>query len=391
MVQSRSEEKVMNIQIVRLLGVGLVCGSAFVAMSSEGMRADAQSPAQTFRAGVDYVEVDAIVTDRKGNFVRNLTKSDFTVLEDGKPQTVSVFSLVDISAGQPDRSAMSEFGDSAANQGERTNGRLYVIVLDDLHTMAHRTNRVRAAARLFVERYLGANDVAAIILTSGRNDGAQDLTDNQQLLLRAVDSFVGRKLRRADDPLDAERGYNARVALSSLRQVADRMAALRGRRKALVFISEGIDYDIHDVFNARDASIVRDEVRAAISAATRSNVSIYSVDSRGLTSFDDDESDSGDLTGGTAIGPGSSSEQLRLAQDSLRILADMTGGIAAVNSNDFGQIFERIVRDNSTYYLLGFTPANGGRDGRFRKISVRVAREDVMVRARQGYAIPRSR
>jgi len=242
-----------------------------------------------------------------------------------------------------------------------------------------------------VERYLGANDVAAIILTSGRSNGAQDLTDNQQLLLHAVDSFVGRKLRRADDPLDAERGYNARVALSSLREVADRMADLRGRRKALVFISEGIDYDIYDVFNSRDASMVRDEVRAAITAATLSNVSIYSVDSRGLTSFDDDESESGDLASRGGIGPGSSSEQLRVAQDSLRILSDMTGGFAAVNSNDFGHIFERIVRDNSTYYLLGFTPTNDKRDGRFRKISVRVSREDVMVRARKGYAFPRPR
>jgi VWFA-related protein len=331
------------------------------------------------------------VTDRKGNFVRDLTKSDFTVLEDGKPQAVSVFSLVDVSGVQPDRPSTSEAGEPDANGSERTNGRLYVIVLDDLHTTPHRTNRVRAAARLFVERYLGANDLAAVILTSGRNNGAQDLTDNQQLLVRAVDSFVGQKLRRADDPLDGERRYNARVALSSLREVASRMADLRGRRKALVFISEGIDYDIYDVFNSRDASIVRDEVRAAVTAATRSNASIYSVDSRGLTSFDDDDIESGDLTGATGIGPGSSSEQLRLAQDSLRILADMTGGFAAVNSNDFGQIFERIVRDNSTYYLLGFTPTNNRRDGRFRKLSVRVSREDVMVRARKGYAIPRAR
>jgi VWFA-related protein len=382
----------MNIRIARMLGVGLACGLAFVSTNGGGTNADAQSPTQSsFRVGVNYVEIDAIVTDRQGNFVRNLTKSDFQVLEDGKPQTVSVFSLVDTSGDQRERPINSDSGDPDVHQSEPTNGRLYVIVLDDLHTASHRTNRVRAAARLFVEKHLGANDVAAVVLTSGRSNGAQDLTGNQQLLLRAVDSFVGRKLRRADDPIDAERGYSARLALSALREVAERMAGLHGRRKALVFISEGIDYDIYDVFNASDATIVRDEVRAAIAAATRSNVSIYSVDSRGLTSFDDDEIEGGDFAVRSLIGPGSSSDQLRLAQDSLRILSDMTGGFAAVNANDFGRIFERIIRDNSTYYLLGFTPTNDKRDGRFRKISVRVSREDVMVRARKGYAIPRVR
>lgn len=382
----------MNIRIARSLGVGLASSLAFVATNSSGTNAGAQSPARlTFRAGVNYVEIDAIVTDRQGNVVRNLTKSEFQVIEDGKPQTISVFSLVDMSVDQREPLLNSDAGDPDVHQSESTNGRLYVIVLDDLHTAAHRTNRVRAAATLFVERHLGPNDVAAVVLTSGRSNGAQDLTGNQQLLLRTVDSFVGRKLRRADDPIDAERGYNARVAMSVLKEVAERMAGLHGRRKALVFISEGIDYDIYDVFNTSDATIIRDEVRAAIAAATRSNVSIYSVDSRGLTSFDDDEVEGGDFAGRSLIGPGSSSDQLRLAQDSLRILSDMTGGFAAVNANDFGPIFERIVRDNSTYYLLGFTPTNDKRDGRFRKISVRVSREDVMVRARKGYAIPRVR
>ena len=192
---------------------------------------------------------------------------------------------------------------------------------------------------------------------------------------------MGQKLQGVHDPIDAERGFNARIALSTLREVAERMADLRGRRKALLFISEGIDYDIYDVFNASDASIVRDEVRAVIAAATRSNVSIYSVDPRGLTSLGDEEIETGGLPNAPSIGPGSSSEQLRLAQDSLRILSDMTGGFAAVNSNDFGQAFERIVRDNSTYYLLGFNPTNDKRDGRFRKITWRISRPGLMIRA----------
>jgi VWFA-related protein len=358
---------------------------AMLAAAITGTVVYAQSPAQqTFRAGVDYVEIDAVVTDRQGNFVRNLAKSDFQVLEDGKPQTVSVFSLVDIPTN---RTITAHADDPGARQDARAQGRLFVIMLDDLHTPSLRTPQVRRAARLFIEEHMGANDLAAVVTTSGRSNASQELTGDKQLLLRAVDGFVGQRLWRVDELLDAERGFNARIAMSSLRDVAARMGELHGRRKALLFISEGIDYDIYDVFDARDATIVRDEVRSAIAAATRSNVSIYSVDPRGLTSLADEDIERGESS--FSIGPGSSSERLRLAQDSLRILSDMTGGFAAVNSNDFAGIFDRIVRDNSTYYLLGFNPVNDKRDGRFRKIDVRVARDGVMVRARKGYALPR--
>jgi VWFA-related protein len=361
------------IQIATLAGV----------LAGTGMYAQ-PSTQQTFKGGVEYVEIDAVVTDRQGHFARNLSKSDFQVLEDGKPQTVSVFNLVDIPTN---RSISAHADNPGAHDNEGTQGRLFVMVLDDLHTPPLRTPQVRRAASLFVKEHMGPNDLAAVVTTSGRSNASHDLTGNKQLLLRAVDGFLGQRSFRVDELLDAERGFNARIAMSTLRDVAGRMGELHGRRKALVFISEGIDYDIYDVFDARDATIVRDEVRAAISAATRSNVSIYSVDPRGLTSLADEDIERGKSS--PSIGPGSSSERLRLAQDSLRILSDMTGGFAAVNSNDFAGIFDRIVRDNSTYYLLGFNPTNDKRDGRFRKIDVRVARDGLMVRARKGYALPR--
>lgn len=357
---------------------------AIVSASMVGTVVHAQSPAQqTFRAGVDYVEIDAVVTDRQGNFIRNLTKADFQVLEDGKPQTVSVFSLVNI----PTNRDTEDDDAPGSSEGASTRGRLYVMVLDDLHTPPLRTPQVTRAARLFVQEHMAANDLAAVVTTSGRSNAAQELTGDKQLLLRAIDGFSGQRLWRAGESLDAERGFNARIAMSSLREVSARMGELHGRRKAMLFISEGIDFDIYDVFANRDANTVREEVRAAISAATRSNVSIYSVDPRGLSSLADEEIERGESS--LSTGRGSSSERLRLAQDSLRILSDMTGGFAAVNSNDFAGIFDRIVRDNSTYYLLGFNPANDKRDGRFRKLDVRVARDGVMVRARRGYALPR--
>jgi VWFA-related protein len=375
-----------------------------------------QIPPVTFKVEVNYVEVDAVVTDKQGNFVRNLGRDDFQVFEDGKPQSVTTFALIDIPI---ERAEQPLFAKTIIEPDVRTNardfdGRLYMIVLDDLHTNVARSPRVKAAARDFITRYMGANDVAAIVTTSGRSNQTQEFTGSKRLLIAAVDKFMGDKLRsstleRIDeynrtrdfrtagdpvtDPAEMERSFKASRTLEALRNVSDYLAGIRGRRKALVFISEGIDYDIHDVFNNRNASTVIDDTREAIAAATRANVSIYSVDPRGLTSLGDEAIEIAGLPGDTSLNLGTQSLQneLRLAQDSLRVLSDETGGFAAVSSNDFAKAFERITQENSSYYVLGYYPANDRRDGRFRKIEVRLTRQGLQVRARKGYVAPRGR
>jgi VWFA-related protein len=294
------------------------------------------------------------------------------------------------------------------------NGRVYLIVLDDLHTQALRSNRVKGAAKQFVERYMGANDVAAIVHTSGRSDASQEFTSNPRLLTNAIDKFIGRKLRsatlnridqevvtrdqrqqgdRINDIDEAERGMNARSTLESLRNFADVMAGVRGRRKALIYFSEGIDYDIHDVFNNRDATTIMDTTRDAIAAATRANVAIYGIDVRGLGAAFDNLTEIQSFPDDPTLGLDSSAlhNEVRLGQDSLRVLADETGGFAAVNTNDIEGAFRRVVDENSSYYVLGYYPANERRDGRFRRIEVRVNKPGVTVRARRGYVAPRGR
>jgi hypothetical protein len=76
------------------------------------------------------------------------------------------------------------------------------------------------------------------------------------------------------------------------------------------------------------------------------------------------------------------------SQESLRELADQTGGFAVLNQNDFTPGLTRIVEENSHYYLLGYYPTNSKRDGKYRKIGVRVKRDDVEVTARRGYHAP---
>src|SRR6266852_4187258 len=372
----------------------------------------------TFTVRVDYVEVDVVVTDRQGKLVRDLKKEDFQVLEDGKSQVVAAFTMVDIPVERADRPlfASAPIEPDVKTNETPFNGRVYVMLIDDLHTRFGRSQRVKGAAKQFIERRLGANDLMAVVHTAGPTDANQEFTNNKKLLLAAVDRTSGRKLdsatagrteefyrtrdlRQSGDPLndpnDAERGFNARSTLDTLRNVAEWFGSVRGRRKTILFVSEGIDYDIHDMIpasgsNHTSASMVLDSTRDAIAAATRSNVAIYGIDPRGLTDLGDESIEIGSFPDDTSLGIGTGSlmNELRLAQDSLRTLSEETGGFAVVNKNDFSTAYQRIVEDNSTYYVLAYYPPDP-RPGREHKIDVRVTRPGVLVRARKGYITPK--
>jgi VWFA-related protein len=194
------------------------------------------------------------------------------------------------------------------------------------------------------------------------------------------------------DPNDFERGYRAKEVLRTLKSVAETLSGVRGRRKALLFFSEGIDYPIYDVFGSPSASDVVAATKEAITAAARSNVSFFTIDPRGLVGMSAEEIE---LNASADPSRGFDAHgllaEMRLSQDSLVTLAEETGGFAAVNSRNDAPIFERIVRANSSYYVLGYYPVNARRDGAFHKIEVRVKRPDVRVSARKGYAAPRGK
>jgi len=406
----------MNVR-VRLIGViVLLAGVALTAGQAPPAPPPQQPP--TFKLRVDYVEVDAVVTDRQGRIVRDLKKEDFQVLEDGKSQTVTAFTMVDIPV---DKDPRPLFATAPIQPDVKTNekpfdGRVYVMVVDDLHTRFGRSQRVKLAAKQFIERRFGANDLMAVVHTAGPSDANQEFTNNRKLLLAAVDRTAGRKLDSStanktteynrtrdtrqqgdalNDPDDMERGFNARTTLDTLRNVAEWFGSVRGRRKAILFVSEGIDYDINDMIpqtgsTHQSASMVMDSTRDAIGAATRANVAIYGIDPRGLTDLGDESIEIGSFPDDTSlgIGPGSLQNELRLSQDSLRTLSEETGGFAVVNKNDFATAFQRIVEDNSSYYVLAYYPPDP-RPGRTHRIDVRVTRPGLTVRARKAYLTPK--
>lgn len=390
-------------------------------------------PRPTFKADVNLVEVHAVVTDKSGNFVAGLTKDDFEIYEAGRLQTPTVFQLVDLPMRTGDAAAAKAppVEPDVRETSGRFEGRLYVLVLDDLHTTTLRSQQVRRAAQQFVDRHLAAGDLAAVVFTSGRTDAAQELTPSRRLLLSAVDRFQGRKLpsatterlavhlndreneravaqsrgdenasatspatQSADDPLDSERGMNAQRALATVRDVAGWMADVPGRRKSLVLFSEGIDYDIYDVFNNRSASSIMSDAREAIAAAQRANVTVYAIDPRGLTQLGDEAITVQSLSDDPHVDYGTSrgfNRELLLAQESLISLAEETGGLAIVRSNDIAGGLTRVVRDTSRYYVLGYVTDPAITPGKFRRIEVKVKRPNLEVRARRGYLPPDAR
>jgi VWFA-related protein len=397
----------------------LLTPAVLLIAGSLGAQAPAPSPAGppqtpppvTFAVEVGYVEVDAIVTDRNDQPVRDLKREDFTVFEDGKPQQIDLFTQIDIPYDRPEPAVAAPVPLDVKTNAVPFEGRVYVIVLDELHTSIHGSLLVRAAARRFIERHFGDGDLAAVVHTFGAASNSQNLTSDRQMLLAAVDKFVGTKLpsvtmnkideyRRTqqtrqqgdpvNDPDEMKRAYDARSSMDVLKSVSEFLSRLRGRRKAVLFFSEGIDYNIYDQINNREASNVLESIKDAAAAAVRSNVSFYTIDPRGLGGLSnemmevqpviDDPSLRLDTTG--------LQDDLQNSQDSLRTLADETSGFAAVNTNDFNSTFARIVKDNSAYYVLGYYPPGQRKDGRFHRLEVKVSRPGLKVRARGGYSTP---
>jgi VWFA-related protein len=408
-------------------------------------------PAVTFQVDVDYVDVDVTVRDRDGNFVSNLDRDDFEVFEDGKRQKIDTFSYVEIPVvPEPRFLGRAISPDTRSNTYDFT-GRVYVLVLDDLDISPLRASTVKRAAREFLERHLSSNDIAAVVFTSGRVEAAQDFTSDRGLLLAAVDRFVGLRFRSSaldkldafyqqildaapiDDGrtpggqqppspptdtndvgllngLDRERTHRAREILSKLQSISGFLANMRGRRKAVLLFSEGIDYPMDNLFGVHGPNEVLWATEDTIAVAARSNVNVFAIDPRGLVGLTSEFLDMQGLEAssvGQTLGVPTSSDvnanavpispqtllanELRMSQDNLRALAEETGGFATLNSNSLGSAFTRIVDQNSRYYVIGYTPPNHPRNGKFHKIEVRVKRPDVRVQARRGYASPRGK
>jgi VWFA-related protein len=439
-------------RLVRLSGylavaVGLAAGLAAQTQAPAPAPAQAQPQRPTFRVATNFVQVDAYPTSG-GRPVLDLTQSDFEVLEDGKPQTIEAFEHVVTRAAGAQELRVEPTNVEAANQAAADPAnRVFVVFLDTYHVEGPAAVRMRRPLENLLDRVIGQDDLVAVmvpqmaasdltftrrmasieaVLAKGWDWGWRDqmtLRDPQEQAYEICyppesgvawqDTLAGKMIERRREKL----------TLDALRDLVLHLEGLREGRKAVLTVTDGWrlfredrsmlsaeSFQAPGVFvgpggklatgtdprmnaGAGRAACDRDRTALAmldddqafrdlLNVANRANVSFYPIDPRGLPVFD------------TPIGPGAPLNvvddfaQLRGRIESLQTMALNTDGIAVVNSNDVERGMKRIVEDLTSYYLLGYYSTNSQPDGRYRRITVRVKRPGVDVRARRGYQAP---
>lgn len=423
---------------------GLLSGFAWVALAvglaaqtpAAPQQAGGQDP--TFRVQIDAVTTDVIVKDDKGQFVADLSKEDFEIYEDGVKQTIASMTM---SHGGRVTNVL-EAPPPAAPEGiilppvrrvNDTSGRIFLFFVDDLHMQFQSTGRVRELFKKIGRTLLHEGDLFGIV-SSGPSSISIDMTYDRARLEDAVKKMTGDGLKPSDIINGAsgaggpsELRHRAHVAFSTMDEALRNLEKVHNRRKALVWVSEG--YDFNPFQDSRlglrdpsspfmqnqtasmmnnpdgqqgansannpmaqmqrqsetfsDADLAR-ELGEITRAANRANTTIYTLDPRGLVAGTDIDEQ---------VDPQEWNAFLQKTQNSMRILAEETGGLAIVNQNDFDKALKRIDAESSDYYVLGYYSSNPDPTKRRRKIDVRVTRPKLSVTARSEYVLrsaPRS-
>ena len=334
-----------------------------------------------FRSGIELVEIDVSVLDQGRRPVRGLTKFDFMVLEDGRPQ--EVVSVVEVNVPDPVevRTAWMRDVPPDVTANLASADRLIVLVLDAAQVRANpvMTKAAREAARRVIDR-LGPGDLAAVVFTRN-NSGAQPFTTDRSRLLAAVETFSG-AFGGSTGPGDWSAEYFYKSSIRTLQLVAESMASADQRRKAVIFISPGLPLNAS---SGLGSTSLQPEASALFREAQRANVNIYSIDPSTLGGLDAEDPKLSGL-------PEEAAGRVHtINNDFLHALAANTGGLAIVNRNEFTGGVTQIFRENGSYYLVGYRSPGAPTPGRYRRIEVRVYRPGLTVRARNGYYGPNAR
>ena len=387
----------------------------------EGVADADQRP--TFRADVTLVTTDVIVRDERGQFVADLKREDFEVLEDGVPQEVG--SLVLVHGGRvfnlhapPPPPTEEGIILPPTRPTSDTAGRIFLLFVDDLHIDFRNTIRIRDIFREILTTLVHEGDMFGIVST-GPSSIAVDMTYDRRKLKDAINRITGHAMRPSEiiqGPMGqegpAEVRYRAQTAFATAYQILERLEQVTNRRKAFVYVSNGYDFnpfsedrekynlsrgglfdpdDENNPFYQRERGLrnrtefseadLVGELGELTRVANRVNATFYTIDPRGMTAGADLDEGVDPIVWNTFI---------RNSQDSLRVLAEETGGIAVVNENFIGDALKRIDAETSDYYVLGFYSNNPDSQRRVRRIEVNVNRPDLEVWSRRAYSIKES-
>jgi len=367
----------------------LVLALLGVALAAVPVAQQVQTPPPVFRAGVDYVRVDVVVTDKGDRPIADLTKDEFTIEEHGQRQNIDSFQFVSVPVEHRtlDAAHVAPPADVVTNIPRSPKSRLFVLVIDDLHILEEDITPVKRILTEFVQA-LSPDDEVAVVFISHSND-SQNFTSDPVLLMKTVDrvkdslGFGLDALGRSVPGRDNDPRYIQETARSADLTLKNAVAALAGSghaRRAMVYISAGSIVPTTPPPGDMTYTDFED-LQELYESARRADVPIYTLDPRGQAQV-------GDVVRGSVIGMAEAhaiSENVIRQQNRLAENAVNTGGRAFTNQSDLMKAVDEIVGDNGSYYLLGYYPSPFAADGKFHEVKIKVNRPDVRVRARQGY------
>lgn len=391
-----------------------------------------QQTGDVVRINTELVQTDVSVFDQQGHFVEGLTRDDFELTVDGKPQAISFFDLLRAGSSSEEAQLAAARGlTRSSNTNERVApldaGRTIFFLIDDLHLSRQSVERTRSLLLHFIESEMRQNDQVAILSTSGDVGLLQQLTSDKVVLRTAVERLKFRSEREPDvdsgarmseyqayniieredsatlnffaTSLVREYYINYRTAeamtLARARTILQRAATLNTAtlsvlenfarstsqlpgRKLAFFISDGFSLSHTQAISANE------KMTRIIEFAARNGLVIYSLDARGLmtTGPGSEVASFTDMRGIAARG------DIAGSQESLRVLAEETGGRALVNTNALGGALTKFLEETSSYYLLAWRPEPGSirAGGHAHHVEVKVkGRPELSVRLRKSY------
>jgi VWFA-related protein len=374
-----------------------------------GQSTPTDNPGFTIRSRTEVVVVNVTARDRSGNIVKDLKTDDFTILEENKQQQIASFDTETTDAVALPEAAQIQLLKTAPGQANATstttpeafrNHRLIVLFFDLSSMEPDEIDRAAQAVLKYVDKQMAPADLVSVVSLGNSLQINQDFTADHALLTHALQAFTagssegfaagstGTTDGTADNAAafsadDTEFNiFNTDRRLQALRSVAQALSKV-DQKKSLIYFSGGID---------RTGIENQSQLRAAINAAVKANLAIYAADIRGLQAIvPGGEAQSASLRGSSVYSGRATVNAFdsnATSQETLVSLSGDTGGRAFLDSNDFGKVFTQVQQDTASYYVLGYHSSNPSRDGRFRRITVKVNRPGLKLEYRKGYYAP---
>ncbi len=376
--------------------------SALLVVTSVPFQAQQQPQADpVFRSSSNLVVFDVTVRDKSGKEIRNLKKEDFTLLEDGKPQNISVFEFQKLGddTASANTAVVTAEPPKTAPQGRQQlitttspghvqyQDKRLMVMLFDFSAMAV-ADQIRAqdSARQFIRTKMTASDLVSVMINAASLEVLQDFTNDRDTLMGVIDKFpIGRASDLAadggngDDSTGQDVGaafsadetefniFSTDKKLAALESAAKMLAPLP-EKKALLYFSGGI---------SKQGVENQSQLRSTVNAAVRANVSFYPIDARGLVALPPGGDASQAMSKGSGMFTGKGQQDIKDKfndqQETLTTLAADTGGKAFLDDNDLAAGIVNAQNSVQSYYIVGYYSSNEKQDGRYRRVQIKLA------------------